>query len=135
MAALPSSKCFEKALGVRGPYEEALASFAKAGSAGWPALPFFRDGAAQRLGVALDSKAAAGACILPPADHLLNALTLTPLDAVSVVVLGQDPYPKPGDAHGLAFSVSDMRGSSSSLPRVLPRSLGNIFKEDRKSVV
>ena len=119
----------QKALGVRGAYEEALASFAKAGRAGWSALPFFRAGAAQRLGVALDTRVAAGASVLPPADDLLNALILTPLDAVSVVVLGQDPYPTQGDAHGLAFSVSDMRGSSSSVPRSLPRSLGNIFKE------
>ena len=114
---------------MRGAYEEALASFAKEAKGGWSALPFFRDGSAQRLGVDLDSKASAGACILPSAGDLLNALQLTPLDAVRVVILGQDPYPARGDAHGLAFSVDDRRSGSPSLTRSLPRSLSNIFKE------
>lgn len=64
----------------------------------------------------------AGEEILPPLDHLFEALNKTPLDAVKVVILGQDPYPTPGHAHGLAFSVQ---------PDVnpIPRSLQNIFRE------
>src|SRR5437868_1932256 len=59
--------------------------------------------------------------ILPAEDRVFTALQLTPFDKVRVVILGQDPYPTPGHAHGLAFSV---------LPGVkLPGSLRNIFKE------
>lgn len=59
--------------------------------------------------------------ILPPAADVLNAFRFTPLDIVRVVVLGQDPYPTPGHAHGLCFSVR---------PGVaLPRSLQNIYRE------
>ncbi len=60
--------------------------------------------------------------ILPPDAQRFAALELTQPDAVRVVILGQDPYPTPGHAHGLAFSVE---------PEVcpLPRSLSNIFKE------
>ncbi len=52
---------------------------------------------------------------------MFRALCATPWDAVRVVILGQDPYHGPGQAHGLAFSVPD------GVP--LPRSLRNIFKE------
>lgn len=58
---------------------------------------------------------------LPSYENILRALT-TPLDSISVVIIGQDPYPTPGHAHGLAFSVS-----SGVAP--LPASLRNIFKE------
>ena len=60
--------------------------------------------------------------ILPHSDLWFNALNSTPLDQVKVVILGQDPYPTPGHAHGLCFSV---------LPEVkpLPKSLINIYKE------
>ena len=63
-----------------------------------------------------------GKQVLPPADRWFNALNSTPLDQVKVVILGQDPYPTPGHAHGLCFSV---------LPEVrpLPKSLINIYKE------
>ncbi len=64
--------------------------------------------------------------MLPPAPDLFAAFRLAPLDRVRVLILGQDPYPTPGDAHGLAFSVQ--RG----LP--LPRSLANIFKEMRDDI-
>ncbi len=59
---------------------------------------------------------------LPHQDHVWTALALTPLASVKVVILGQDPYPTPGNAHGLAFSV---------LPdvRPLPASLKNMYKE------
>jgi uracil-DNA glycosylase len=63
----------------------------------------------------------AGKVIYPSGDHWFNALNSTPFDAVKVVVLGQDPYHGPGQAHGLCFSV---------LPGVpAPPSLVNIFKE------
>lgn len=63
-----------------------------------------------------------GTVILPPKAERFNALVATPLDKVKVVILGQDPYPTLGHAHGLSFSV---------LPSVkpLPRSLMNIYKE------
>lgn len=57
---------------------------------------------------------------LPSADQVFTALELTPLAAVRVVIIGQDPYPTPGDAHGLCFSVAHGRP---------PRSLRNIFIE------
>jgi len=60
--------------------------------------------------------------ILPPADQRFAALALTAPADVRVVILGQDPYPTPGHAHGLAFSVAPG-------VRPLPRSLSNIFKE------
>ncbi len=64
---------------------------------------------------------AAGKAIFPPARAWFRALDLTPLDAVRVVILGQDPYHGPGQAHGLCFSVP---------PGVRPPpSLGNIYKE------
>lgn len=63
----------------------------------------------------------AGRTVYPPREERFAALALTPLDEVKVVVLGQDPYHGPGQAHGLAFSVPDgMR---------LPPSLRNIYKE------
>ena len=59
--------------------------------------------------------------IYPPKENLFNAFKLTPLEKVKVVILGQDPYPNPNQAMGLAFSVKE--GVS------LPPSLKNIFKE------
>jgi uracil-DNA glycosylase len=61
--------------------------------------------------------------IYPPEDQVFAALRATPVDAVRVVILGQDPYHGPGQAHGLAFSVP--RGVK------LPPSLRNILKELR----
>ncbi|OYQ25743.1 uracil-DNA glycosylase [Sandarakinorhabdus cyanobacteriorum] len=63
----------------------------------------------------------AGKQIFPKGSSWFRALDLTPLDDVRVVILGQDPYHGPGQAHGLAFSV---------LPGVrVPPSLVNIYKE------
>jgi uracil-DNA glycosylase len=73
------------------------------------------------LGGFLKAEEAAGKTIYPPAGTRLAALALTPLPAVKVVILGQDPYHGPGQAHGLAFSVP--RGMR------VPPSLANIFKE------
>ena len=60
--------------------------------------------------------------ILPHSSLWFNALTSTDLHQVKVVILGQDPYPTPGHAHGLCFSV---------MPEVkpIPKSLINIYKE------
>ena len=73
------------------------------------------------LGGFLSAEEAAGKAIYPPRGMRLAALELTPLEAVKVVILGQDPYHGPGQAHGLAFSVQD--GVK------VPPSLVNIFKE------
>ncbi len=64
---------------------------------------FFASEAGLRLGHYLNARLAAGATIYPPQP--LHALAVTPLHAVKVVILGQDPYHGPGQAHGLAFSV------------------------------
>ena len=57
----------------------------------------------------------------PPGRLIFNAFNLCPFDRVKVVILGQDPYHEPGQAHGLSFSVPDGVG--------FPPSLQNIFKE------
>lgn len=93
----------------------------------WPVAPdwaptteaFFASTTGRALGAAVQARIAAGATVYPPEP--LRALSLTPLDAVRVVVLGQDPYHGPGQAEGLAFSVA---------PGVaVPPSLRNIYKE------
>ncbi|WP_136635843.1 uracil-DNA glycosylase [Pseudooceanicola onchidii] len=84
--------------------------------AAWADLPFF---ATDYPAIA---EATAGDDVLPPAAQRFAALELTPPEDTRVVILGQDPYPTPGHAHGLAFSVEpDVRP--------LPRSLTNIYKE------
>ena len=62
----------------------------------------------------------AGTCY-PPGKLIFNAFNLCPFDQVKVVIIGQDPYHEPGQAHGLSFSVQD--GVQ------FPPSLQNIFKE------
>jgi len=76
----------------------------------------------QRLKSFLIKEKELGKNILPRAPLWFNALNSTPLEKVKVVILGQDPYPTVGHAHGLCFSV---------LPEVkpLPKSLLNINKE------
>lgn len=74
-----------------------------------------------RLRAFLMAERAAGKVIHPPPDQWFAALDATPPEAVRVVILGQDPYHGPGQAHGLAFSVA---------PGVrVPPSLANIYKE------
>ena len=59
--------------------------------------------------------------VYPPSDDIFNAFALTPLSEVKVLILGQDPYHEPGQAHGLSFSVK---------PGIdIPPSLVNIYKE------
>ena len=57
----------------------------------------------------------------PPGRLIFNAFNLCPFDKVKVVIIGQDPYHEPGQAHGLSFSVQD--------GVMFPPSLQNIFKE------
>jgi uracil-DNA glycosylase len=59
--------------------------------------------------------------VYPPGNLIFNAFNQTPFNRVKVVILGQDPYHGPGQAHGLCFSVPD------GIPK--PPSLQNIFKE------
>jgi uracil-DNA glycosylase len=91
------------------------------GAAGWCRLPFFRDGEADRIAAELDRLCAAGVSLAPPQGLVFRALELTALERVKAVILGQDPYPKAGDAHGLAFSYVG--------PRAVPASLRVIFRE------
>ena len=63
-----------------------------------------------------------GKTIYPAADQIFTAFNLTPLSKVKVVILGQDPYHGPGQAHGLSFSVPSHIAK-------LPPSLKNIYKE------
>ena len=69
----------------------------------------------------VDIKRAEGVIIYPPAGDVFKAFELTPFDQVKVVILGQDPYHGPNQAHGLAFSVNE--------GIAFPPSLQNIFKE------
>ena len=86
--------------------------------AAWADLAFFAD-TWPAVAQALDAETRP---VLPPAPEVFAALAATPPDGVRVVVLGQDPYPTPGHAHGFAFScASDVHP--------LPRSLSNIFRE------
>ena len=73
------------------------------------------------MGQFLRDEVAAGRGYLPAGENVLRAFTF-PFDKVRVLIVGQDPYPTPGHAVGLSFSVApDVRP--------LPRSLENIFKE------
>ena len=103
--------------------QTALAAFlASDGARGWRRLPVFEPGAqAQRASAAVDAERAAGHIVAPAPERVFAALALTPLDTVRVVILGQDPYPTPGHANGLAFSYVG--------PPPLPRSLVNIYRE------
>lgn len=75
----------------------------------------------QQLAQFLRSEKQAGKLIHPPGSRIFAALDQTPFDAVKLVILGQDPYHGPGQAHGLCFSV---------LPGVaVPPSLDNILRE------
>ncbi|WP_062379620.1 uracil-DNA glycosylase [Demequina pelophila] len=75
------------------------------------------------LGGFLRDERAAGREVLPPEPAILRAFTL-PLADVRVLIVGQDPYPTPGDAVGLSFSVAP--------GRPMPRSLRNIDRELRE---
>ena len=86
-------------------------------------MPVLQSPEARRLGGWLQREEADGKTIYPPRGQRLRALELTPLDRVKAVILGQDPYHGPGQAHGLCFSVPDGVRA--------PPSLANIYKELR----
>lgn len=73
------------------------------------------------LGARLRAETAAGRPYLPAGDAVLRAFT-QPMDAVRVLIVGQDPYPTPGHPIGLSFAVEQH-------VRPLPRSLTNIYRE------
>ncbi|WP_342163213.1 uracil-DNA glycosylase [Methylobacterium sp. SD21] len=100
------------------PVAAALAAFRESGSP-WLALPFFRDGAADRVAQTIDGRIAAGAQVLPAPGDIFRALRETPLPSVKAVILGQDPYPTPGDANGLAFSYVGTAHLPASLKVIL----------------
>ena len=78
------------------------------------------------LGDFLRAEKAAGKVIYPPGSQIFNALNTTPLTNTKVVILGQDPYHGPNQAHGLCFSVQ---------PGVaIPPSLLNIYKELKRDL-
>jgi uracil-DNA glycosylase len=90
---------------------------------GWKAIlknEFTKD-AFQQVVTHLKTERMAGKIIYPPGSLIFNAFNKTPFDQIKVVILGQDPYHNPGQAHGLSFSVPD--GVSP------PPSLLNIYKE------
>ena len=86
---------------------------------GWEDLAFFTDDWPALAGrLTADTRP-----ILPAPGAIFAALAACPPDRVRVVILGQDPYPTPGHAHGFAFSVTP--------ETPLPRSLANIYREMR----
>jgi uracil-DNA glycosylase len=80
----------------------------------------------QQIVLHLKTERKQGKTIYPPGGFIFNAFNTTPLAQVKVVILGQDPYHGPGQAHGLCFSVQ--KGVAP------PPSLVNIFKELREDV-
>lgn len=93
---------------------------------GWQAAlaPTLESEPLEQLRVFLRAELHAGKQLLPDKAHWLNAFNATPFHTVRVVILGQDPYPTPGHAHGLSFSVQ-------AGVKPLPKSLINIFQELR----
>ncbi|MEM1073824.1 MAG: uracil-DNA glycosylase [Pseudomonadota bacterium] len=89
----------------------------------WRDLPFF----AQTLPTIESALAAETGPVLPPRAQVFAALERVSPEETRVVILGQDPYPTPGHAHGFAFSAD-----AGTLP--LPRSLSNIFKEMQNDI-
>jgi uracil-DNA glycosylase len=74
----------------------------------------------------LHNEKKAGKVIFPPGQQIFQAFSLTPVDQLKVVILGQDPYHNPGEAMGLCFSVPE--GVK------VPPSLNNIYKELRNDL-
>ena len=96
---------------------------------GWRSLlkeetrkPYYRG-----LDAFLEKELAGGQRILPARKDIFNALASTSYDQVRVLLVGQDPYPTPGHAHGLCFSVQPT-------VRPLPLSLRNVYRELREDL-
>ncbi len=81
----------------------------------------------QELKAFLEEEMKAGKLVYPPREKIFQAFLETPFDQVKVVIVGQDPYHGPGQAHGLSFSVPEE-------VKKLPPSLKNIFKEISEDV-
>lgn len=88
----------------------------------WDDLDFWRSGEWQVIQERLDEFEASNTGINPKREDLFKALDLAPFDKVGVAIFGQDPYPNPSHATGLAFSVPRS-------VKELPPTLKNIFKE------
>ena len=90
--------------------------------AAWQSVtkPFIHSSEGHALAAFVDQRVSEGAAVYP--DQVLRALEFISPDAVRVVILGQDPYHRPGQAQGLAFSVAPGQ-------KKLPPSLRNILKE------
>lgn len=106
-----------------GPMASALVTFRGQASGGWSDLPFL-GAPAERVAAAIDARSDAGAQVLPAPGDVFAALAATQPESVRAVILGQDPYPTPGDAHGLAFSYRGGRRLPQSLRVILTEALG-----------
>ncbi|MCY4323314.1 MAG: uracil-DNA glycosylase, partial [Gammaproteobacteria bacterium] len=84
-----------------------------------PLMSAFERESMQALRAFLLAEAKAGKRIYPPAAQIFRALDLTPLPAVKVVIIGQDPYHGPGQAEGLCFSVPPGVSKPPSLVNIL----------------
>ncbi len=100
-------------------YKASIEDFIHKNQAGWAELEFFRSGRAQEIAEHLDAMVEQGRTVFPHPTDVLRALELTKWDNVRVVIIGQDPYPQPGNANGLAFSVPS--------GQKIPASLRTIF--------
>lgn len=88
----------------------------------WSDLRFFNDGNFEATWERVQEERIKGKKVFPTNGNILRAFETTPFNDVKVVILGQDPYPTEGHAHGLAFSAADH-------VKPFPKSLINIFKE------
>lgn len=113
-------------MGRTGSVEAALEDFLARGAGGWGDLAFFRDGRARAAARKVDERLADGAVVLPEPAQVFAAFEATPFRAARAVILGQDPYPTPGDAHGLAFSYRGARRIPASLRAILAEMAENI---------
>lgn len=95
----------------------------------WIDLEFFTSKKFKKITRFLEQEKESGKTIFPPSEDILNALVLTPLDEVKVVIFGQDPYHQrdPQYANGLAFASRNGHAP-------LPKSLANIFRELRNDI-
>ena len=90
----------------------------------WDELDYWQCGEWQVVQERLEAIEAAGKTFNPERQNLFNALDATPFDKVKVVMMGQDPYPDPKYATGLAFSIP-----SKFQDKAIPSSLITIFQE------
>jgi uracil-DNA glycosylase len=100
-------------------YAEAVAALRRDLATGWGSLATFETEALEAAQT-VDLEVAAGRTVFPSAEAVFAGLYRTPLESVRAVILGQDPYPTRGNAHGLAFSVP--------AGRPIPASLKTMFR-------